>query len=50
MRKKDIEPPNGQLDWFPKIKAYSVDEIMAAGGPEAFADKLGKNFRPLLTV
>ena len=24
-------------------KSYSVDEIMAAGGPTAFANKLGKN-------
>ncbi len=26
-----------------KFKSYSVDEIMAAGGTTAFANKLGKN-------
>ena len=31
-----------------KYKSYSVDEIMAAGGPVAFSDKLGKNSRNIL--
>jgi hypothetical protein len=31
-----------------KYKSYSVDEIMAAGGPIAFADKLGKNPQNIL--
>lgn len=26
------------------FKSYSVDEILAAGGTTAFANKLGKNF------
>lgn len=32
----------GQLP-FSNLKSYSVNEIMAAGGPTAFANKLGKN-------
>jgi hypothetical protein len=31
-----------------KYKSYSVDEIMAAGGPVAFAEKLGKNPQNIL--
>jgi len=30
-------------------KSYSVAEIMAAGGTTAFANKLGKNRRLLMT-
>jgi len=29
---------------FPNLKSYSIDEIIAAGGTTAFANKLGKNF------
>ena len=28
---------------FPSHQSYSIDEIMAAGGTTAFANKLGKN-------
>lgn len=30
---------------FSNINAYSVNEILAAGGTTAFANKLGKNFQ-----
>lgn len=33
---------------FSKIKSYSVSEIMAGGGPEAFATKLGKDTKSLI--
>ena len=43
MGKKDIKVSDGTEYTFPNFKSYSVDEIMAAGGPDAFAEKLGKN-------
>jgi hypothetical protein len=43
MNKKDINTVGEEHYIFPKLKSYSVDEIMAAGGPTAFAEKLGKN-------
>jgi hypothetical protein len=30
-------------DTFKNIKTYSVEEILAAGGPTAFATKMGKD-------
>ena len=48
MRKKNIETPNDEQFAFPKIKSYSVDEIMAAGGPDAFAEKLGKSWENVI--
>jgi hypothetical protein len=43
MGKKDINLSVDTQDLFPNLKSYSVDEIMAAGGTTAFAEKLGKN-------
>jgi hypothetical protein len=37
-------------DAFKNIKSYSVDEILAAGGPTAFAEKTGKTFENMLKV
>jgi len=37
-------------DTFKNIKSYSVDEILAAGGPTAFAEKTGKTFENMLKV
>jgi len=34
----------------PKIKSYSVDEIFAAGGATAFANKIGKDSGSLLEI
>ena len=42
MNKRKIETLEEGED-FLKFKSYSVDEIMAAGGTTAFANKLGKN-------
>ena len=47
MGKNSIKTIENQESSFPKIKAYSIDEILAAGGTTAFADKLGKNFGDL---
>ena len=44
MGKKNIEISKDEQPSFPKFKSYSVDEILAAGGPDAFAEKLKKNF------
>jgi hypothetical protein len=33
---------------FPRYKSYSVEEILAAGGPTVFAHKLGKNPQTIL--
>jgi len=48
MGKKNVEIENEVQPSFAKFNAYSVDEILAAGGATAFADKLGKNSRTLL--
>lgn len=32
-----------ELPYISKLKSYSVDEILAAGGPEAFSKKMGKS-------
>ena len=47
MAKKNIETENEVRPSFAKFKSYSVEEILAAGGATAFADKLGKNARTL---
>jgi hypothetical protein len=47
MDKNKIEVENEALPKFAKFKSYSVEEILAAGGAIAFADKLGKNARTL---
>jgi len=47
MGKKNIETENEVHPSFAKFKSYSVEEILAAGGAIAFADKLGKNARTL---
>jgi hypothetical protein len=45
MGKRNIETSKGEQRPFSNLKSYSIDEIMAAGGPTAFANKLGKNFQ-----
>ncbi|MES2110073.1 MAG: hypothetical protein V4577_15045 [Bacteroidota bacterium] len=47
MAKKNIETENEVAPPFTRFKSYSVEEILAAGGAIAFADKLGKNARTL---
>ncbi|MCR8561931.1 hypothetical protein KXD93_30025 [Mucilaginibacter sp. BJC16-A38] len=47
MGKSNIKATDDQQSSFPKFKAYSIDEILAAGGATAFANKLGKNFGDL---
>ncbi|HAL80826.1 MAG TPA: hypothetical protein DCO83_00185 [Mucilaginibacter sp.] len=43
MNKKNIETFNKSRPLFSGLKSYSVDEILAAGGTTAFANKMGKN-------
>ncbi|MFI5139124.1 MAG: hypothetical protein ACHQIM_14975 [Sphingobacteriales bacterium] len=43
MGKRNIEISNGEQRPFANLKSYSIDEILAAGGTTAFADKMGKN-------
>jgi hypothetical protein len=47
MGKNSIKTTGDVESSFPKVKAYSIDEILAAGGTTAFANKLGKNFHGL---
>lgn len=39
--KKDVKEVD--LAVFPRYKAYSIKEILAAGGTTAFANKMGKS-------
>jgi hypothetical protein len=48
MDKKDIKISGNTQPLFPKLKSYSIDEIMAAGGTTAFANKMGKSARALM--
>lgn len=43
MSKGKIEESKIVKSSFPKFKTYSVEEILAAGGTTAFANKLGKH-------
>ena len=43
MGKRNVETSQDDQKPLSKIKSYSIDEIMAAGGTTAFAEKLGKN-------
>lgn len=42
MANKNIKADLSQ-QLFPNLKSYSVDEILAAGGTTAFANKMGKD-------
>lgn len=48
MDKKNIKTSNEAQHSFPRLKTYSVDEIIAAGGTTAFGNKLGKNAQSLI--
>ncbi|TFF33455.1 hypothetical protein [Mucilaginibacter psychrotolerans] len=48
MSKKIVKIDTDEPDSFPRIKSYSVSEILAAGGAEAFATKLGKTSQNLI--
>jgi hypothetical protein len=48
MDKKDIKISGNTQPLFPKLKSYSIDEIMAAGGTTAFANKMGKSAQALM--
>jgi hypothetical protein len=48
MGKKNVETENELRPSF-NYKSYSVDEIIAAGGATAFANKLGKNPQIIIT-
>ena len=40
---KKEESKTADTPYSPQFKSYSVDKIMAAGGPLAFANKMGKD-------
>ncbi|WP_259071540.1 hypothetical protein HDF24_26025 [Mucilaginibacter sp. X4EP1] len=48
MDKKNIKISNEEQYSFPGLRSYSINEILAAGGTTAFANKLGKNAQSLL--
>jgi hypothetical protein len=48
MDKKNLKESTLAIVTFPRLKFYSIDEIMAAGGPEKFAKELGKNARKFM--
>ena len=49
MSKRDSEISEGKQHSFPKVKAYSIDEVLAAGGTTEFAKKkMGKSWEGLL--
>lgn len=48
MEKASIKASGETQDSFFKVKSYSISEIMAAGGAEAFATKLGKTSQQLI--
>jgi hypothetical protein len=41
MNNKNIETSNEQQYSFPRLKSYFIDEVLAAGGADAFAKKNG---------
>jgi hypothetical protein len=43
MNKKNIETLKKSRPLFSGLKSYSIDEILAAGGTTAFANKMGKS-------
>lgn len=48
MNKKDIDIAKDERVDFPRYKSYSVNEVLAAGGTTAFAEKLGKDPRKII--
>jgi hypothetical protein len=48
MGKRNIETSKEEQRPFSNLKSYSVDEILAAGGTTAFAEKMGKSWEGLL--
>jgi hypothetical protein len=48
MNKKGIDTTKNEDLTFPRFKSYSVEEVLAAGGTTAFAEKLGKDPRKIM--
>jgi len=48
MGKRNIKISDDTQNSSPRLKSYSVDEIMAAGGTTAFAEKMGKSWQSLV--
>lgn len=48
MGKRNIKISDNEHFAFPSYKSYSVEEIMAAGGPTSFAEKRGKTGKDLV--
>ncbi|MCE7073274.1 hypothetical protein LZG74_23360 [Dyadobacter sp. CY327] len=46
--KVDITLPNASSSMFRTHKSYSAEEILAAGGADAFGKKLGKSTEKLI--
>lgn len=49
MGKRNIKTSDDSQHSFPSLKSYSIDEILAAGGTTAFAEKMGKSAHTLMT-
>jgi hypothetical protein len=47
MGKNNIKATEEAKPLFSSFKSYSIDEIIAAGGTTAFADKMGKSAKSL---
>jgi hypothetical protein len=43
MSKRDLKTPEEKQSAFSNPKSYFINEVLAAGGATAFANKLGKN-------
>ncbi len=50
MGKRDIEISKEEQKPFSNLKSYSVDEVLAAGGTTAFAEKKGKSWQNLIAT
>lgn len=50
MSKRNIGISADEYRPFSKLKSYSVDEILAAGGTTAFSEKIGKSGEGLLAA
>jgi len=48
MGKRNIESAKEMEHLFSRHKSYSIDEIIAAGGADAFAEKMGKSWENLI--
>ena len=48
--KKGIDISKDEQQPFTKLKSYSIDEVLATGGADAFAEKMGKSWQNLIAT